>query len=224
MDKTLVEKHFDKIADNYDYYKNKNQFYYKNLKKLLCKLIPKNKTVLEFGCGTGDLLTSLNPKVGYGVDISREMIDIAKNKYKSNKNLHFFTNQQLPIINRQLLDTIFMSDVIEHLEKPKETFVQLSKLMDKKTVFICTMANPVWEPVLMIAEKLGLKMPEGPHIRFSMKNLILMINNSQLKVIKHGYSLLIPINIPIITNFANRYLEKYFRRLAFIEYFVMVKA
>ena len=35
MKKTKVEKHFDIVAENYDYYKIKNAYYYKNLKKLL---------------------------------------------------------------------------------------------------------------------------------------------------------------------------------------------
>lgn len=30
-----VRKHFDEIAKNYDYYKEKNKFYHENLKKLL---------------------------------------------------------------------------------------------------------------------------------------------------------------------------------------------
>lgn len=216
MTRTTVEKHFDKVAKDYDYYKEKNFFYYQNLKKLLGKLIPKNKNVFEFGCGTGDLLASLNPKIGYGMDISSEMIDIAKNKYTSQRNLHFSTNLPAP----KSFDCIFMSDVIEHLEKPKETFMQISKLMGKNTVFICTMANPLWEPFLMVAEKLGLKMPEGPHNRLNINDLKLIINATGMKITKHDYELLMPIKIPFVANFMNTYIEKYLKRLAFIEYFV----
>jgi hypothetical protein len=92
--------------------------------------------------------------------------------------------------------------------------------MGGKTVFICTMANPIWEPALMVAEKLGLKMPEGPHRRAGIKECRLWIKESGMKMLKHDYKLLIPIKIPVITNFANKYLEKYLKHLAFIEYFV----
>lgn len=216
--KTIVEKHFDKIAKNYDYYKNKNSFYYENLKKLLISKISPNKKVFEIGCGTGDLLASLGPKVGYGMDISPEMIKIANGKYKDRKNLTFST--QWP---NEVYDYIFMSDVIEHLEKPEETFNKISRLMGPKTLFINTMANPIWEPILMIAEKLGLKMPEGKHNRISYKELRIILEKAGLKIIKHDYKLLVPIKIPFITYFANMYLEKYFNRFAFIECFIAVK-
>lgn len=220
---SLVEKHFDAIAGNYDYYKNRNSFYYDNLKKLLGSLIPQGKIVFEIGCGTGDLLASLSPKVGYGMDISSEMIKNAKMKYVLNKNLHFFTNQQLSINNYQLPDFIFMSDVIEHLENPKGTFRKISKMMSKNTIFINTMANPFWEPVLILAEKLGLKMPEGKHRRISYENIKTDLKSAGLKIVRHDYKLLMPVNIPVVTKCANKYLEKLLKRYAFIEFFTAAK-
>ena len=74
MKKTVVEKHFDKVADTYDKGKRRYSYYYSSLKMLLRDLIGKNKKVFEFGCGTGDLLVSLNPRLGYGMDISSKMI------------------------------------------------------------------------------------------------------------------------------------------------------
>lgn len=229
MNNTSVEKHFNKVAGDYDYYKKKNSFYYDNLKRLLGSLIPPNKNVFEFGCGTGDLLVSLNPKVGYGFDISDKMIKIAKSKYDSQKNLHFFhqspfTIHQPPSTNHHPLDFVFLSDVIEHLDDPRKELTGLSKLMNKNTKLIVTMANPIWEPVLMIAERLKLKMPEGPHKRLAFNDLRLILNDLGMKIVKHDYKLLIPVQIPLVTNFANKYLEKQFRKLCFIEYLVIKKS
>ena len=116
MDK--VKKHFDIIAKTYDsHYKVKHKFYYKNLKKLLAYMIPKNKIVFEVGCGTGDLLNYVVPKKGFGMDISGEMIKKAKLKYKNHANLTFSTNYP-----KGKYSYIFMSDVIEHLKNPIAEF------------------------------------------------------------------------------------------------------
>jgi 2-polyprenyl-3-methyl-5-hydroxy-6-metoxy-1,4-benzoquinol methylase len=117
-----------------------------------------------------------------------------------------------------------MSDVIEHLNNPEEMLRKISKLMNKNSVFVNTMANPIWEPLLMIGEKLGLKMKEGPHSRIKNQELEIIIEKVGLKVIRHNYKLLIPIKIPLLTNFANKYLEKYLNRFAFVEYLSAVKA
>lgn len=224
MERTKVEKHFDRVAKDYDSGKYKYSYYYGNLKKLLAGVIPKESKVLEIGCGTGDLLASLKPKEGYGMDISHEMVAVARSKHKLQKNLTFSTEwpkRDLPA-GRQEFDYIFMSDVIEHLEKPGKTFKEISKLMDKKSKLVITMANPVWEPLLMFWEKMGWKMKEGPHNRIEYQKLKIQMEMAGMKIVRHDYKLLMPVKIPIITILVNRYLEKYLKRLAFIEYFIAV--
>lgn len=216
MIRASVESHFDNLAKDYDYYKKRNAFYYENIKLLLSSLIPKNKKVLEVGCGTGDLLANLKPKKGFGMDLSSRMIKIASQKHKG---IRFSTNYP-----KEKYEYIFMTDVIEHVENPGEVLKKISDLMGEDGVFINTMANPIWEPLLMFWEKMGWKMPEGPHKRLSFKEINYLINKSGMKVVKHDYKLLIPVKIPIITEFANKYLEKIFKKLAFIEYFVVIKA
>jgi len=216
---STVTKHFDKIADSYDTGKHKYSYYYDSLKKLLGSIIPNDSKVCEIGCGTGDLLVSLKPKNGYGMDVSSQMIKKAGLKYKAIRNLTFSTSWP-----KKKFDYIFMSDVVEHLENLQETFKNISKLMDKNSVFINTMANPIWEPLLMFWESRGWKMKEGPHKRINYRELRTMMKKSGLKTIKHDYKLLMPVYIPFITYFINKYFEKYFRRFSFIEYFVAVRS
>ncbi len=216
--KSAVTTHFDKIAQDYDFYKEKNKFYYSNLKILLRDLIPKNKSVLEFGCGTGDLIAFLNPTSGVGYDPSVEMFKIAKQRY-TKRSIKFVT-----ILPKTKFDYVFLSDVIEHLENPKIEIERIKKLLNSNGKLIITMANPIWEPILMIGEKIGYKMPEGPHNRIRYKDIKLIVNSLNLKIIGHDFKLLMPIQIPFFTNFVNNYLEKYLKKLCFIEYFVIKKA
>jgi len=67
-------------------------------------------------------------------------------------------------------------------------------------------------------------MKEGKHKRVGYSKLRRVLENIGLKVVKHDYKLLVPIEIPLITSFANKYLEKIFKPLCFVEYFVVSKA
>ena len=216
-----VEKHFDRIANSYDYFKNKNQFYYQNLKKLLSFLIPGGSEVLEYGCGTGDLIVYLKPKLGIGYDLSTQMVKIAREKYSRYKNMTFVNDVS---IIRKRFDFVFMSDVIEHLEDPVKHLKVVSKFLKKDGKFVCTMANPLWEPILIVAEKLKLKMPEGKHFRWGMKQVNGFAKKAGMELIKHNYELLLPIYLPFISGLINRYLESIFKRFCFIEYAVFKKS
>lgn len=213
-----VEKHFDEISSEYDSYKIRNSYYYDNLKKLLAKLIPSNQKVCEIGCGTGDLLASLYPLKGVGYDISKEMIRLAKIKHKNKTNL-IFTN----IYPRKKFEYIFLSDVIEHIDKINLELKNIRKIVGLESKLIITMANPIWEPILVIAEKLKMKMPEGPHHRISSKKLLELFQNNGFKLLEHNYFLPIPVKIPLISYFANNYLKNILRRYSFIEFFVFKK-
>lgn len=219
MKKTIVEKHFDKIAEDYDVYTQKRNLHYSTLKDLLKKLIGDGKKVLEVGCGTGDLLFSITPQKGYGLDISSKMINKANSKYGAERNLTFSTKWPTGSF-----DYVFMSDVVEHLENRYDTFTKIAHLMGPKSLFINTMMNPIWEPVEKFYEFMNWKMPEGPHERVNYSELKFEVEKADLRIVKHDYSLLVPISIPFITNFANKYLEKYIRRFAFIEYLVAVRS
>jgi len=62
-------------------WKKKSRYFHKEDKKYLSFIIPKKSNVLEIGCGVGDLLDSLEPERGVGIDISESMIANAKKNF-----------------------------------------------------------------------------------------------------------------------------------------------
>lgn len=217
-------EYFDQIARDYDYWKQKNWYYNANLRNLVKSLIPKGSTVLEIGCGTGDVLVHSEPSRGLGIDISNNIIAIAKAKHGTKKNLHFemldlFTVRE--ILNYQF---IIMADVLEHLDDQTLFLAQLAKLVKPGTRVIISVANPFWEPVLMLAEKLKLKMPEGPHERLTIKDTEAIFVKSGFQIIEKDYRLLLPKKI-FGADWINRrfYKNRFLARLGFIIYWVLGK-
>ena len=56
--------------------------------------------VLELGCGTGNLLKSVNPSYAVGVDISKEIIKEAKKEHKEIKFFHGDISKLSSILDR----------------------------------------------------------------------------------------------------------------------------
>ena len=78
--KQLITKHFDNLAPKREAWIKKSKGFYSEDIKYMQELIPNGSSVLEIGCGNGNLINSLKPISGVGIDISSEMITEAKKK------------------------------------------------------------------------------------------------------------------------------------------------
>ncbi len=212
-------KHFQQIANQYDKWKKKNAYYYSQLKRLFSSFIPPGSDVLEIGCGTGDILNSVNPRKGLGVDISPRMLDIAKAKYP---HLSFTVCEAENLKVEGKYDYVIMSDLIEHLSDVWKAIGELKKVTNPQTRLIISFINPFWEPLLMLGERLGLKMPEGAHNRLLSEDIINLLALHDFTVEDKGYRVLIPKNIPGISDFLNRYAPHIplLRNYCFVQYLI----
>lgn len=200
MGKEAVQAHFDGIARDYDGWKRKNSYYYSNIKAFISRIIPTKSSVLEVGCGTGEILAAMKPSRGVGIDISEEMIKLASEKFPEYTFIH------APIENLQLnekFDYIIMVDVIDHVYDVMDVFRNLRRFCKPTTRIILTTISPWWEPVLSLMEKIGAKMPEGPHNFIEKRILGNMISLVDFSVSYSGYLLLFPKRIPFLSYLVN---------------------
>ncbi|MSU73826.1 class I SAM-dependent methyltransferase [Candidatus Kaiserbacteria bacterium] len=219
---TYSEGHFDAIAEDYDYWKKKNAYYHENLKALYGEYIPKGERVLEIGCGTGDILARLEPKEGRGVDVSEEMVEIARRKYSGKPNLQFEREDIFESAKMFGYPYIFLADVLEHVGNLEKFMQQLAARTDFGSTVVISVANPLWEPVLMLAEKLHMKMPEGPHTRDSIQETERIFRESGFTLAERGFRLLVPKKIPG-SDWVNARFHRLplLRRLGFVVYWVL---
>jgi ubiquinone/menaquinone biosynthesis C-methylase UbiE len=200
MEKESVEAHFDIIASDYDYWKQKNAYYYSTIKSFISRIIPPDSRVLEVGCGTGEILAAMKPARGVGIDISQKMTELASRKYPQYTFIHS------PIEDLKLeekFDYIIMVDVVDHVYDVMDVFQSLYRFCHPKTQVILTTINPWWDPILMFMEKIGAKMPEGPHNFIEKRNLSKMLELLNFTLSYSGYLLLFPKRIPLLSFLMN---------------------
>ncbi len=215
-----MRKHFDNISSQYDMWKRKNDYYYSQLKRLFSSIIPPGKKVLEIGCGTGDVLNSVSPKEGLGVDISPKMVKIAKTKYPQ---LSFKVSEAEQLELKEKYDYVIMSDILEHLIDVWKVLKNLKKVIKPDGRVVISFINPLWEPLLILGEKLRMKMPEGPHNRLYSEDIINLLELNDFEIKEKGYRLFIPKKIPWFSNFLNRYVPHLplIKNLCFVQYLVV---
>ncbi|MCE1164880.1 MAG: glycosyltransferase family 2 protein, partial [Bacteroidetes bacterium] len=105
-------------------------------------------------------------------------------------------------------DFIIVSDLIGTLHDIQDVFEKLNAVSREGTKIIVTYYNYFWNPLLKLAEMLGLKLKEGNRNWLYIEEIKNLLYLSDYNVIKSGSLLLFPKKIPLISEFVNRYLAK----------------
>jgi len=205
MKKSLIE-HFDRIAKDRDTYRNRGKYFHRELESYLQFLIPENKRVLEVGSGTGDTLKALNPDHGLGIDISENMVNIARDKHHDTPELSFEVGDgESPSIEEEF-DFIYLQNTIGYFEDIQAALSNLKKNLKNDGRLVLVYFNFLWKPLLLLAEKLKLRMPGKEKHWLPISDIINLLELSGYQVIKEEERTIIPFYIPIISTLFNRVL------------------
>jgi hypothetical protein len=87
---------------------------------------------------------------------------------------------------------------------------------------VVTYYNFLWEPVLRMAERLGLKMPIEQQNWLGRQDLENLLTLNHFEIVRSGTAQLLPVGVPLLASAVNRYLASApgFRHLALTQYFV----
>ncbi len=198
------EAFFDHYASTVNSWRRRNSGYHRALASLTKFYIPEGCRVLELGSGTGDLLASTNPAVGVGIDVSSQMIAVARRNHPE------FRFAKMAAENLDLagekFDYVILSDLTGFLFDIRLALDRLRTVCHPGTRIIIHWYSRLWQPVVRLAETLGLKYPQ-PLLNWTtpedMKNLLYLTNYQVIRYQKH---ILMPKQIPFVTRFFNRYL------------------
>lgn len=193
----------NKLAPQRPAWFKKNRYYYNDLIKFFKYNIPEHAKILEIGCGTGEVLAELKPKRGVGIDISAEMVKIAKEKFP---DLEFFQMDAENITLEEKFEYIIISDTLIYFEDIQKAFKELKKVSMPETRIIITYHNFLWSPFLKLAEFLRLKMPQKRLNWLNREDIINSLYLEGFDVIKTGSRFLSPKSFLGLGYLINRYL------------------
>ncbi|MEP7265709.1 MAG: bifunctional class I SAM-dependent methyltransferase/glycosyltransferase family 2 protein [Bacteroidota bacterium] len=209
--------YFDRLASERSKKRKRHWYYWDDISAYCNYFSHETFSILEIGCGTGELLSQVKARKKTGIDFSEAMITEAKKQFP---DLELYVMEAEHIILTEKYDLIVISNLIGYSEDVQKVFEQLHHVCHEQTKIIINYHNHLWSPLIKMAEGLGLK-TKSPNVNWltgdDVKNLLML---SGFDCYRQTRRMLFPIYIPLLSTFINRYLAKLplFRLMAMCGY------
>ncbi|PIR70395.1 MAG: class I SAM-dependent methyltransferase [Candidatus Niyogibacteria bacterium CG10_big_fil_rev_8_21_14_0_10_42_19] len=159
----------------------KNQRIKKATKLLGDKFLTNDKVILDLGCGIGDFLKIISPRIKAGIGIDQKI-----NTYKTG-NLSFinfeFSVNKLPLEDNSV-DAVIMLACIEHIIYPHFVFKEIIRILKNGGIFVFTTPAPSLDFILVFLSSLRIISKEeidDHKLYFTKKGLGLVLKDIGFK-------------------------------------------
>tara|TARA_R110002020_G_scaffold3766_10_gene16589 strand:+ start:18907 stop:20367 length:1461 start_codon:yes stop_codon:yes gene_type:complete len=186
--------------------KRLGRYYHSQIKKIYSHQVPDGSTVLELGCSSGDLLAAMNPSAGVGVDFSAARIDRARQKHP---DLEFVLADAHELdLGDRVFDYVLVSELVNDLWDVQTMLEKVRPYCSPKTRIIFNFYSHLWNLPLRLARRLGLARPNLPQNWLTPHDMENLLQISGFEPLRRWEEIILPLQVPVLSDFANRYLAK----------------
>ncbi|HEX6566758.1 MAG TPA: class I SAM-dependent methyltransferase, partial [Chthoniobacterales bacterium] len=174
-------------------------------------LIPSMSSVLEIGCGAGDLLSLLNARERSGVDLSEAQVRQAKEKLPES-DFYVQPGETLDLPGRYF-DYLILSETANLAGDVQQIFQSLQSVSHQETRLIINVYNILWRPLIWLATQLGWRNRQPESNWLSKEDIAGVLHLSGWELIRFESRILCPIGLLGLEKFINRFLAPFFPSL-----------
>lgn len=201
-----VRDFYEKNHDALESRRRARAYYYGYIARVLKARIAPGQRVLEIGCGNGDLLAALQPSFGVGIDLSSKAVKLARDRHPS---LHFVEGDAADAATlttaRGPFDVIVLVNVLTQIPDVRRLFDALHAVSHPRTRLVVYGYSRLWQPVIRLAELLGLKMAIPPDAWLPPAEIRTMMRLSDWDFVRDDRQIVFPVGIPLFSEFMNRW-------------------
>ena len=202
----------------------RNWYYHRELQRICGRYVPARSRTLVVGSQTGDILSAMDvdPAKSIAIDPSEALVEYSRAKYPNYRFEHGESDQLTEVLGDEApFDYIVLPDLIGLVEDLQRALAGLHPYCHAGTRLVLTSYNFLWEPMVVLGEKLGMKIPQPEQNWLSMNDVSNILRFSEFHVDEAKAALLIPRRVPLgdaINAFAAR--NRFLRHLCLIQYHV----
>ncbi len=203
---SMVRERLKKTTDFYDRQPAALNWARRGYRQLLAEhyryLIPPTASVLEIGCGGGDLLALLPNRDVEGIDLSEVQVARAREKVPHGR---FRVGAGEALDAGRTYDFILVSDTLNFAADVQTLLQRLRAVSTPATRLVGNFYSSVWRPALSLATILGLKARTPQSNWLSADDVRNLCELADWQVIKSTSRLLCPVPVPVLAPLLNRY-------------------
>ena len=210
--------HQESVAADRTKWIDANRYYYERLKRMLRFIIEPQKRVLEVRCETGDLLAAVDPAYGVGVEISDAMVDCARHEHP---HLCFLQSDPETLELHDRFDYIIFNHIFDTVDI-LAAFERIRRHCSSETRVVIINYNHLWEPLLELASKLGLRSRFVEPNWVSENDIRGFLKLAGFRPVRKHRLILFPKGVPVLSAFFNGFLARLpgLRRLCMMQVMV----
>jgi len=195
--------HFDRIAAGLRAYRSNKKYYWNDIVDYCNFYIQDHESVLEVGCANGDTLSRLRGGRKAGIDFSENMVAEARTAHP---DIAFYHMDAHNINLNEKFDVVVISNSIGYFDDVQRVFEQVRTVCHERTRIIITYYNHLWEPILKLGERLGIKKATPQQSWLSTTDIKNLLQLSGFESFRETRRLLFPFYVPVLSWLLNKYM------------------
>ena len=181
--------------------------YRRLLARYYALLIPGDSSVLEVGCGSGELLRHVPASRKVGMDLSPVQIDAARQRLPE---AEFHEANGETFATGEKFDYIILSDTVNLVTDVQALFAKLRDSSTNSTRLLINIPNTLWRPLFNLAFRLGLRDQQPNNSWLSGQDVRNLLTLADWEVIKSQPRALFPYAGGWLERLINRWLAPLF--------------
>jgi SAM-dependent methyltransferase len=166
-------------------------------------IIPSDASVLEIGCGSGELLAELRARQVTGIDLSEHQVQAARRRVPHGR-FHCQAGEVLQL--DATYDFVIISDTLNYAADVQMLLARTKSVARSDTRLLINFTSALWRPFYRLATAMGLRANHPRSSWLSVQDVHTLLTLAGWRVVKSEPRVLIPIRIWGVDRFINRWI------------------